>query len=275
MIMEEKVYSQIRYWVEDLPKNGRRTFSLDDVICQFPEKRHSDIKNALARLARANKVQSVWRGFYAIVLPEYGNRGIVPPTEYINQLMSFLGNEYYVALLSAARQWGSAHQAPQVFQFICNKPLRRKQTNHVMLEPVMKNQIPSKYLVSTNVRSGIIKVSSPELTAVDMLLYPHRAGGLNHIATILADLDDALDFTKVESDFFEGVPPAAVQRMGYLLEYVTDEADIADSLYLSAKNACLQFRKTLLQPGKQDRGRGICFNERWKVIVNTKVEADI
>jgi predicted transcriptional regulator of viral defense system len=273
--MKKKMYSQIRYWIDDLPKNGRRTFSLDDVIIQFPEKRYSDIKNALARLARANKIQSVWRGFYAVVLPEYGNRGIVPPTEYINQLMSFLGNEYYVALLSAARQWGSAHQAPQMFQFICNKPLRHKQKNHVTLEPVMKSKISSKYLVSKNVHSGVIRVSSPELTAADLFLYPHRVGGLNHIATVLADLDDALDFAKVEPDFFESVSQAAVQRMGYLLEYVVNEEGIANSLYLSAKNADLQFRKTLLQPGMQDRGDGFGFNERWKVVVNTKVEADL
>ena len=270
----EKSYSQIRYWVDDLPRNGRRTFSLDDAVRQFPRKRLSDIKNALSRLARAGKVQSVWRGFYAIVLPEYGNRGIIPPTEYIGQLMSFLGNEYYVALLSAAQHWGAAHHAPQVFQFICDKPLRNKVKNHIELEPVMKKNISPGYLVTVNARSGSILVSSPELTAVDLLLYPHRAGGLNNIATVIDDMAGILDFSKVEPDFFEGVPPAVIQRLGFLLEDVAGETEIADLLFLKAKEAGLTFRKALLNPAVQRVAQDPGFNKRWKVVVNTDVEAD-
>ena len=272
--MEEKSYSQIRYWVDDLSRNGKRTFSLDDAIRQFPRKRLSDIKNALSRLARASKVQSVWRGFYAIVLPEYGKRGIIPPTEYIGQLMSFLGNEYYVALLSAAQHWGAAHQAPQVFQFICDKPLRNKVKNHIELEPVMKKHISPAYLVKVNARSGSILVSSPELTAVDLLLYPHRAGGLNNIATIIGDMADRLDFSKTEPNFFEGVPPAVIQRLGFLLEDMAGETEIADLLFLKAEEAGLKFRKTLLSPVAKRAEQGAGFNKRWKIVVNTVVETD-
>lgn len=276
--MKKKEYTQVRYWIDDLPKSGRRAFSLDDAIRQFPQKSPSDVKNALSRLVRAGKIQSAWRGYYAVVLPEYGTRGIIPPTEYISQLMSYLGNEYYVALLSAAQQWGAAHQAPQVFQFICDKPLRGKVKNHVALEPVAKAKIPSKYLVSQNVRSGSIWVSSPELTAVDLMIYPHRAGGLNNIATVLADLCNSLNFAKVDVDFFDGIPLAVVQRLGYLLDDVINEVEIADALYLKAKEAGLQFRKTLLQSGQsynKNSGHDFGFNEKWKVIVNASVEADI
>jgi len=273
--MEEILYSQIRYWIDDLPRYGRRTFSLDDAIRQFPNKSYSGIKNALSRGARAGKIQSVWRGFYAIVLPEYGARGIVPPTEYISQLMSFIGSEYYVALLSAAQQWGAAHQSPQVFQFICDKPLRNKVKNHVKLEPVLKGNIPKKYLMPLNVRSGRIQVSSPELTAVDLVLYHYRAGGLNIIATILSDLCESLDFQKVDQDFFESVPPATIQRLGYLLDDIVYETEVADSLFEKAKDSGIWFRKALLQTGKNNIKQENRFNERWKIIINTDVEADI
>jgi len=68
--MEE--YKQIRYWVNTLPRMGRNTFSLAEVKEQFPQKPPSQIKNALNRLVTTGIITSVWRGFYAIVLPEYG-----------------------------------------------------------------------------------------------------------------------------------------------------------------------------------------------------------
>ena len=147
--------------------------------------------------------------------------------------------------------------------------------NHVELEPVVKGKIPSKSLVAVNVRSGNVLISSPELTAMDLLLYPHRAGGLNNIATILSDLEDSLDFSKVNAEFFDGVPAAVVQRLGYLLEVSLDETEISGTLYAKAKDAGLSFRKTLLKPGGKNAGQDYGFNEKWKVIVNVKIEVDI
>ena len=59
-------------------------------------------------------------GFYVIVSPEYGFKGVVPPTEYIDQLMKYLGREYYVGLLNAAAFQGAAYQQPQIFSVIVN-----------------------------------------------------------------------------------------------------------------------------------------------------------
>jgi predicted transcriptional regulator of viral defense system len=77
--------NSVRSWIELLPKKGIMTFSLEDIKNQFPEMRSENIKNSLLRQSRKGKIQSVWRGFYAIVPYEYGLRGIVPPVEYIYQ----------------------------------------------------------------------------------------------------------------------------------------------------------------------------------------------
>jgi predicted transcriptional regulator of viral defense system len=61
-----------------------------------------------------------------------------------------------------------------------------------------------------------MKVACLELTLLDLLRYPHAGGGLDHIATVLSDLGDRVDPTKVAvlSRAFER---SVVQRLGHLL----------------------------------------------------------
>jgi hypothetical protein len=81
--------ASVREWISTLPKQGRFPFSHRELAAAFPEKSPSVIKGTLARMSASNAIQSVWRGYYAIVLPDYGLRGIIPPTEYIGQLMAY------------------------------------------------------------------------------------------------------------------------------------------------------------------------------------------
>jgi predicted transcriptional regulator of viral defense system len=127
-------YNQVRYWVEELPKMGKTTLSLKEAEDQFPEKPSSSVRRALARLSGTGKIHSVWRGFYAIALPEYGLDGIAPPIDYVDQLMRYLGKKYYVALLTAASYNGASHQAPQSFYVICDSILHTKNKNGVKRE---------------------------------------------------------------------------------------------------------------------------------------------
>jgi hypothetical protein len=132
---------------------------------QFSSMPVTNIKNALYRLSRAGKIQSVWQGFYTVTLPEYGLSGKAPPVEYIDHLMRYIGSRYYVALLSTAALEGASHQAPQVFQVIAEKQFREKRMPGTRLEMIEKKAICPAYLVTKNVNSGIVTVSSPELTA--------------------------------------------------------------------------------------------------------------
>jgi len=113
-------YHYIKDWVEDLPKKGKSTFSKEEVERQFPYLTNRNILNTLNRLVVKKKIQSVWRGFFAVVLPEHGLSGIVPPMDYIDMLMKYLNKQYYIALLNAAELYGAAHQAPQEFFVMSN-----------------------------------------------------------------------------------------------------------------------------------------------------------
>jgi predicted transcriptional regulator of viral defense system len=268
-------YKQIRYWVDDLPKMGKNTFSLYEAKEMFPQKAPSQIKNALNRLVVSGRITSVWRGFYAVILPEYGMKGTVPPTEYIDHLMNHLGRNYYVATLSAAALQGASHQKPQAFMFVCDRIMHPKDKNEVLLEPLLKKNILLKYVERKNVNSGTINVSTPILTAIDLVLYPMKSGGLGNIATVLTELAESIELSTLENDFFEYLPASAVQRLGYLLDAVLGESVLADILLEKAEAAAVKFRKTLLAPYANTYATNSCYNTKWKVVVNEEVEADI
>ena len=111
-------YKSIRDWIEDLPKKGKITFSKEEIEQEFPNLKRHNIQLTLYRLVRKKKVQSVWRSFWVVVPVEYGLKGIVDPIEYVAQLMNYLGQNYYIGLLSAAAIHGAAHQQPMELMLI-------------------------------------------------------------------------------------------------------------------------------------------------------------
>lgn len=270
--MEE--YKQIRYWVDALPRKGRNTFSLSEVIDEFPGKSKSQIRSAISRLITSQKIISVWRGYYAIVLPEYGEKRIVPPIEYIDHLLRHLGKEYYVATLSAAALHGAAHQKPLAFTFVCNKILHTKENNNVRLIPLLKNNIPYEYIEKRNVNSGTINISSPLLTAIDFMLYPQKSGGYGNIATVLGELAELISMEELDKGILDFVPGSVVQRLGYLFDVVLEEHILADAILEKATDASIKFRKTPLAYYRSISSSD-CLNVKWKIIVNEEVETDL
>jgi hypothetical protein len=65
--------------------------------------------------------------------------------------------------------------------------------------------------------TGRMNVSSVELTAPDLLRYPHAAGGIDHIATLLSDLGGKIDPEKLGS-LSASFERSVVQRLGHLLD---------------------------------------------------------
>jgi predicted transcriptional regulator of viral defense system len=268
-------YSKIGNWVEDLPKRGKIVFSKQEVVKQFPALSYYSIRNALNRLVIKKKVQSVWHDFYAVLLPEYGLKGVAPPIEYIGQLMSFLGKEYYIALLSAAALQGAAHQQPMEFFVITNsRILRDKQKCEVKINFVTKKDIPAKYLTQVGVSSGYVNVSCPELTAFDLISYEKNVGGINRVATVLSELAETMNFENISESFLKSLNVAVIQRLGYLLDVL--EFDIlSDALFKKSKNAGIKFRKYPLSVLSEKKySSGFQTNDKWKISINEEIDID-
>ena len=271
--MEE--YSRIGQWIDDLSKRGKSVFSKQEVEKQFPALSYYSIRNSLNRLAKKKKIQSVWRDFYAVILPEYGLKGVAPPIEYIDQLMKFLDKDYYVALLSASALQGASHQAPMEFFVITNsRILRDKQKGDIKINFVTKKNIPTQYITQIMVSSGYVNISRPELTAFDLVIYEKNIGGINRGATILSELAETLDFSTINIEFLKSLNVAIIQRLGYLLDLLEFE-ELADALFQKSKEADIKFRKYPLSVLSEKKNYAdFQTNNKWKIIINEEIDVD-
>lgn len=270
--MKQEDNYKIRDWVEDLPKKGIITFSTEEVYQLFPSIRKRGIASALLRLVTKGKILSVWKGFYVIIPIEYAHKGVVPPVVYVNQLMEYLKRQYYIGLLDAAAFYAAAHQRPQVFTVITGLPsVRTSEKKGIKMKFIIKKNIPTSLLVQKKTKSGYVLVSSPELTASDLILYEKEIGGINRAATVLNELAEELNFRDSSISLFSNTPIAVVQRLGYLLEEL-DYTELADDLLHKAKEAGILFRKAPLKTGKNSEDCD--YNAKWKLIINEEIEID-
>ena len=224
---------------------------------------------ALRRLKQKGALASPHRGFHVIVPPEYRRLGCLPAEQFVPQLMEHLGLAYYVALLSAAQVHGAAHQQPQRFQVIVQKNRAPIACGDVRIEFIARQNADRIPVSNQNTPRGAMRVSTPEMTAFDLVGYLNHAGGLDHVATVLVELVESL-----EGRALARVAPLSpvpwAQRLGYLIDQVggskrTDA--LADYVRGAAREA------TALDPR-----RGTARSKRdprWKLAVNADVVPDL
>ena len=112
-------------------------------------------------------------------------------------------------------------------------------------------------------------MSTPEATALDLVGYERRSGGLNNVLMVLSEFAEKIDASRLlEAAAFS--PTAWVQRLGYLLERQGEEenANIL-AAYIGEKGPA----RIPLVPGLTTKGSK--SSGRWKLLVNSPLEADI
>lgn len=248
-------------------------FSSNQIQEAFPEQSDIAIKRSLDRLSKKEKVVSIYRGYYLIIPPQYAAKGILPPSLYIDGFMQFMQRPYYVGLLSAAAYHGAAHQQPQEFFVVTTQPtLRPTQRKGIKVNYISKNSIPANLIESKKVESGYLKVSSPALTAIDLVQFEKKSGGLNRIATVLNELVEVIKPEMFSSILLNEASTYSIQRLGYLLEHALNQKELADALYQESKRAGLSFYRVPLKAAAPTKGEPT--DENWKVIVNTEIDID-
>ena len=120
-------------FVDGLQAQGRYTFTRSEAT-GAQGRSEVALKAALQRLKRQGRIASPRRGFYVLVPLEYREAGGPSASWFIGDLMRFLGQPYYVGLLSAAAIHGAAHQQPMVFQVITDRPTRPAGAGRVRIE---------------------------------------------------------------------------------------------------------------------------------------------
>jgi len=222
----------VTQWIKDRELIGHTAFSVDEVVSAFPLLGFGQIKNTLYRLTRSKDIAAVYRGFYVIIPPHYKKKGVVYPSYYINQLMRYLHKPYYVGLLNAAEIFGAAHQRAQTYTVVTTRPIANTSVSkNPILRWVYVSKIPDDLLISKNSETSSVKYSNAELTALDLVQYASRIGGLNRSATVLAELCEVADFTKLNDTFIDYVKIPTFQRLGYILEEILEQHQQAEEIY--------------------------------------------
>lgn len=195
--MTIKRYEMFDKYLKQLRSIGKQSFTIEQAMSDLKISRHS-VLSAAHRLKKASELISPAKGYYVIISPEHRRFGSIPAEELVPILMKHLNVEYYSALLTAAQYHGAAHQKPYSFQIICEKQIKRKlKFGKVWIDCVYKKSIKDLPVQNITVRTGYLKLASPELTAIDIIKYPHKSGGLNHIATVLSELIETINAEKL------------------------------------------------------------------------------
>lgn len=269
----ENSQPRVEAWIERQIASGKNAFSLDKAEHELPQHSETAIKRSLNRLSRKGKIVSAHKGYYVIVTPQYSSRGILPPALFIDGLMRFLGRPYYVGLLNAAAFYGAAHQVPQEFFVFTTFPAMRPTVKKgIKINYISKKEIPNNLLEERKTETGTIRVSSPELTAADLVQHSKRVGGLNRVVEVLSELIDAIRIEKLNREFIHSVPTSVIQRLGYLLETVIGAESLAEGLYRSADVNGERFFPVPLNP--TGRKSGFPMETRWNIIVNETIDTE-
>ena len=265
--MHESAAPRARDVIADLVAFGRHHFTSSEFHSALGVS-DAAVRQALSRLAAKGEIASPARGFYVVVPPEYRRLGCLPASQFIPSLMEHWGTRYYVGLLSAAQYHGAAHHRPQEFQVVVEKNRPAIACGAVRVAFVARRKLAAVPVERVNNPRGTVLVSTVEATAVDLVGYMHRAGGVDRVAGVLSELGENIDPERL----VEASKSASVlwaQRLGYLLAHVGAE----DRTVLLKEHLRRRVRNyTRLLPGVDavDAPR----SKDWRLLVNTSIEAD-
>lgn len=260
-------------WIENREIKGFPTFSYAEVCNAFPALSAQVVSNELYRLGKHLAIEPVHKGFYTVVPAQFKDRGIVPPYNYIGQLMAHLKKPYYISLLSAGVLHGAAHQRPQRLSIMTTPPRITFTPNHnQQLFWVYRPAIEPKLLCQTNADTGVILYSNAELTAVDLVQYSRLLGGLSAAATVIEELCEKTDFLKNGDELLKYATYATLQRLGYILDHVLDnqaQAEAVEKLLRPLyKNLKYRPLSTTASTNKSKK------DTRWKILINQDITPD-
>lgn len=263
----------LQKWIKDRAIHGFPTFSIEDVRETGMYSSEQILQNELYRLCSNKTIASVYRGFYVIIPVQNVLRGSVPATYYIDQLMAYLSKPYYVCMLSAAELLGAAQQRPQQFSVMTTFPKRRVvSTRNVIIDWFYREGLPEDALITKNTETGTIRISNPLLTAADLVQYQQHVGGLSRVATVLEELSEQINIKSQFASLASFVKKVTWQRLGYILEHVVEENELADELYEQIRNLPGSLMYMPLSTSAEDNTSE--RNSRWKININVQIEKD-
>lgn len=254
--------------MDELVSRGIHHFTTQEAVSRL-QSTETAVRAQLRRLKDANKIASPLRSFHVVVSPEYRKLGCLPAEHFIDQLMSYLEEPYYIGVLSAAERYGAAHQRPQTLQVFVQRNRPSIRCGHVDITFIARADLEQVGTQRMNTPKGFVYYSTPEQTSFDLVGYPKHSGGLSNVATVLTELAPELDRKDLLASARKN-PTGWSQRLGYLLELVGEDelSGALENFVESRAKSYIPLRRSVSQAGAER-------NQKWKVIINEEVEPDL
>lgn len=267
--MAENKYINLDKFLVERQEQGYLSFTFEELRSRFDLSEES-LLQSIFRYKAKKQVAQIRKGFYAIITPDYSKQGMLPPYLFIDDLMKSLNKPYYIALLSAAALHGAAHQQPMEYFVVAQTPAPRSiRSQKIKLTFLSKSKWEEDAIIQKTSKAGYMNVSSPELTALDLLFYADKIS-LNSAVTVIQELVQEMKLASLVKTVKKYPHTAVIQRLGYILDKVLGEEKMAESLskILSERSVFT----VLLSIKKEKKGS---INERWKIIENIRIESDL
>ncbi|MDL2354804.1 MAG: type IV toxin-antitoxin system AbiEi family antitoxin [Pseudomonadota bacterium] len=163
-------------------------------------------------------------GFYLIVRPDQALIGAPPAEWWLHSYFKHLGRPYYIGLLSAAAEYGSSHQAIQFVQVVTDRPMRAIQVGRISMRFFVRKDIEQ---VAVRLKTGAyarLLLSTAEATALDLVRYSSRIGGMARAAQAIKGMMQQLTEEGFALALNTGVEQPVLQRLGYILQQFQGDA---------------------------------------------------
>ena len=247
-------------------RRGKLNLRTTDIAQALPGVSADALRQALHRQQRKGRIVRTSRGseHWVIVPLQDASAGAPPLETWLDAYLSkTLGQPYYVGLLSAAEVYGASPQAVMVTQVMTpgvRRPVQVGRHRLIFLKCARVTDMPTRW---HDTPYGRFKVSTPELTALDLVSRQQVAGGMARIVEILQGLahDMTAEGLATALDAAQETPSA--QRLGALLSRLDQDLlanRVAD--WLGDKRT----RRIALTLGGDAQGAST-LNRRFKVNV--------
>ncbi len=275
--MMDEIQERLSAHVANLLARGQIAFTVEDTLKSLSVSKNTWVKNA-QRLKNKGRLYSPRQGYYVIVPPQFMSWGAPPPSWFIDDLMQHEKRPYYVGLLKAAELHDAAHQAVMDFQVITTARLPKIRAGRSTISFHYRQDLAElePFIVKRKTDTGTMRISSPELTALDLVRYSHAAAGFDNILTVLTELGPKLDGARL-AILCPQFERTVRQRLGYLLSRA-GHALAADVIHASLRNDP-RFQWKELEPGKKSIDPDLALgpltrDQRWRLIIRGAPTAD-
>ncbi|MFW7348462.1 MAG: type IV toxin-antitoxin system AbiEi family antitoxin domain-containing protein [Pigmentiphaga sp.] len=170
---------------------GKLNVRADDLRAKLPDASPEALRKALYRQQRAGRLVRLSRGsdHWLIVPLQHAATGSPPLEAWLDAyLRRTLDTPYYVGLLSAAEAYGASPYAVMVTQVMVEtkrRPITVGRHELVFHTCARIEAMPTRWHESAD---GRFKVSTPELTVLDLIQRESMLGGMGRVREVLRAL---------------------------------------------------------------------------------------